>query len=312
MSEQINLYFHDDCLQHDPGAYHPENPGRLAVVIEALRNSAISGAINWLEAPLGLEEQVLLAHDADLVETVKATAPDSGRAALDPDTVMSSGSLNAALRAVGAVCKGVDDLLAGSGKQVFCLTRPPGHHATPQHSMGFCIFNQLAIGAMYARSNFNLARVAIIDFDVHHGNGTQDILQGQPGLLYVSSHQSPHYPGTGSTAENIPGNIFNLPLRAGTGHAEYLQRFEAEILPVVEEFSPQLLLVSAGFDAHQADPLGGLYFTEATYQWLGQQLQDLANRHSEGRLLSVLEGGYNLEVLGDSVTAYLRGIVASA
>lgn len=312
MNKRIALYWHDDCLLHEPGSHHPENPGRLRAVTDSLHASGMKDRLDWLQAPLGRDEQIVLAHEAGLLAAVKETAPESGLAAMDADTVMSPGSLNAAFRAVGAACAGIDELMSGTTTDVFCLTRPPGHHATPDHAMGFCIFNHMAIAALYAQKKFGLARVAIVDFDVHHGNGTQDIMKGLSGQLYASSHQSPHYPGTGSVRENIEHNIYNLPLEAGTTHDEYLALFESRIMPVLEDFQPELLLVSAGFDAHRLDPLGGLEFTEATYFRLGQRLAGLAEKFGNGRLLSTLEGGYNLGVLGQSVEAFLAGTLEPA
>ena len=310
MSKKIHLYHHDDCLLHEPGAYHPENPGRLRAVTSKLHDSMLGLNLEWIEAEAGNNEQVLLAHDTAMLHEVIATAPDEGHASLDGDTIMSPHSLEAAMKAVGAACGGVDALMTDRIANVFCLTRPPGHHATPDHAMGFCIFNHMAVAALYAQQRFGLERIAIVDFDVHHGNGTQDIMRGRSGQLYISSHQSPHYPGTGSVKENLGHNIFNLPLPAGTGHDEYTSLFNVRIMPELEEFKPQLLLVSAGFDAHRLDPLGGLEFTEATYFWLGQTLASVAKKHGGGKLLSVLEGGYNLDVLGQSVAAYLEGTLS--
>ncbi len=301
------IYHHDDCLTHEPGPFHAENPGRLNVIMAALRDAAFAPPLDYAAAPLGTDEQILLAHTRAYLDLIKASAPTEGHRALDPDTVMSPGSLSAALRAVGAACAGVDDLMQGKTQHVFCATRPPGHHATPNHAMGFCIFNQIAIAALYAMKQHGLERVAIVDFDVHHGNGTQDILLGRDGMLYVSTHQSPLYPGTGQLEENREGNILNVPLPGGTGDRAYQNTFSDEIMPVLNAFEPQLLFVSAGFDAHKADPLAGIALTETTYRWLGQQLRAIANAHAGGKLLSVLEGGYNLDVLGPSVAAYIAG-----
>lgn len=302
----ITIYQHDDCLQHDPGPGHPENAGRLDSATAALQTSVHSSRFTYQQAPLGTREQVLLAHTPALWDLVTRMSPSSGRISLDPDTHMSPVSLAAALRAVGAACAAVETLATGQARHIFCLTRPPGHHATPQRAMGFCIFNQIAIAALHAQAQ-GLQRVAVVDFDVHHGNGTQDIFQDRANLLYISTHQFPHYPGTGSREENRAGNIHNIPLRNGTGHESYLQIFADEVLTEVSAFHPDVLLVSAGFDAHERDPLAGLALTEQTYRELGRQLQTLANRHCQGRLLSVLEGGYNLDVLGNSIVAYCEG-----
>ncbi len=301
------IYWHDDCLAHEPGPGHPESPGRFAAGLQALRTlSASLPSLAFVEAPLGTKAQVILAHDIDHWDSINAAAPATGVRSLDPDTHMSPGSLTAALRGVGAACAGVDRLRTANNQHVFCLTRPPGHHATPARAMGFCIFNQVAIAALYAQQQ-GVQRIAIVDFDVHHGNGTQDIVEGRPGLLYLSTHQFPHYPGTGSRHENRPGNIHDIPLPTGIDDADYRKLFTAEALPQLDAFAPELLLVSAGFDAHRDDPLASLQFSDATYRWLGEQLMAVALRHCGGRMLSVLEGGYNLVALGRSIVAYVQG-----
>ena len=263
--------------------------------------------LEFSEAPLGTDALILLAHDEFHLEKIRQTAPAEAEASLDADTHMSPGSLNAALRAVGAACQGVDSLMNASAETIFCATRPPGHHATAHQAMGFCLFNHIAIAALYARQKYNLSRIAIVDFDVHHGNGTQDIVRGQDGIFYISTHQSPLYPGSGEISENRNNNILNIPLHGGTGHNTYVAIFEEQVIPVLEAWQPELVLVSAGFDAHQADPLAGLALTDETYQWLGVELKTIANNHCGGKLLSVLEGGYNLDVLPGSVIAYLQG-----
>lgn len=307
----IHVYTHDDCLRHEPGARHPECPDRLRAILAALHGSGTPHAFRFIEAPLGTEAQVLLAHTAPYLARVKAHSPQSGTAALDPDTLLSPGSLHAALRGVGGACAGVDALLRGECRHAFVLTRPPGHHATPDRAMGFCLFNHAAIAALYAQQQYPLQRIAVLDFDVHHGNGTQDILRERSGLHYLSTHQSPLYPGTGFEDENLPGNISNFPLPSGLGGDAYEQIFRDEVLPVLRATRPQLLIVSAGFDAHALDPLATLNFGESSYAWLGRQLRGLADEFAEGRLLSVLEGGYNLTVLGSSVEAYLGGTLAA-
>lgn len=295
------VYSHPDCLGHDPGAGHPESPRRLQSILDAIGSGE--------NAPMGNDEQILLAHSPALLQQIKEKLPERGLAQIDADTLLSPGSLQAAYRATGAACQGIDVLMAGRARHVFCATRPPGHHASRERAMGFCLFNHIAIAALYAQQAHGLERIAIIDFDVHHGNGTQDIVSGKAGLLYLSTHQSPLYPGSGHEEENIPGNIINIPLPAGTGHSTYLRIFSDRLLPELEAFDPQLLLVSAGFDAHHADPLAGLSFTEVTYAWLGETLGQTAARHNDCPILSQLEGGYNVEVLGSSVSAYLEGIV---
>ena len=301
----IRVYHHPVCIEHDPGAGHPECPDRLRVIERALRNPQTPLQLDWQLAPLGGDDQVRLVHDEAMLARIKATAPHTGRVSLDPDTHMSPSTMEAALRAVGAACQGVDDVMSGKADEVFCLTRPPGHHATPEQSMGFCVFNQIAIAAFHAQRVHGLERVAVVDFDVHHGNGTQDCVSGKAGLFYISTHQSPHYPGTGHAEDNRNFNILNLPLPSGTDDTTYRTRFTAEILPALQAYKPQLILVSAGFDAHQQDPLASLRLTENTYHWLGATLREVARQHCAGRLLSVLEGGYNLKVLGASVAAFL-------
>lgn len=302
MSKSLILS-HPRCLEHDPGYGHPESPARLQGIL------AIIG--DYEEAPPATEEQILLAHDPALLRLIKHATPAKGVAQLDADTFLSAASYEAALHGSGATCLGVDRLMQGEVRHVFCASRPPGHHATHDQAMGFCLFNHIAIAACHARKEYGLTRIAIVDFDVHHGNGTQNIVKGKPGLFYVSTHQSPFYPGTGYASENIAGNILNVPLPAGTTHAEYLQVFSEEILPALHEFKPELLLVSAGFDAHHADPLAALQLTEATYQWLGAELAGIARQHAQSRMLSTLEGGYHIHALQQSVAAYLAGIEAT-
>ena len=291
------IYSHPDCLLHDPGYGHPESPARLQSILNSLGT--------YREAPRATEAQILLAHTPGLLERLNNNSPRQGIAQLDADTLMSPATLDAAFRASGAACKGIDELMTGSVQRIFCATRPPGHHATANQAMGFCFFNHVAIAALYAQQHYKLERIAIVDFDVHHGNGTQDIVSGREGPFYISTHQSPLYPGSGSEAENIKGNILNIPLRAGTGHAEYQQIFSARVVPALSMFKPQLLLVSAGFDAHQADPLAGLHLTTLTYQWLGEVLGSLADKYADGKMLSVLEGGYDLAALHESVLSFI-------
>lgn len=314
MSHELIIYHHDDCFDHDTGPGHPESPARLHAILAALKASPRLDGARFSAPPLGSEEQVKLAHIPQHLELVKERLPQTGRGNLDADTVLSPGSLRAALRGVGAACQGIDDLYGGNGgaRHVMCLTRPPGHHATRRLAMGFCLFNQIAIAALYARRNHTSGRIAVVDFDVHHGNGTQDILRGEEGIHYLSTHQSPHYPGTGAKSENEPGNISNFPLSAGFSGEDYQALFREQLVPLLEADKPDLLLVSAGFDAHVRDPLASLGLTEETYYWLGEQLAGLAARFCNGRMLSVLEGGYNLDVLGQSVEAYLAGSISEA
>ena len=303
----FGIYTHEKCLEHNPGPGHPECFERLEGIINALRLSQLKDRLTLIQANEASEEQLLLAHTLEHIQHIKQSAPAAGRISLDADTSMSPGSLEAALRGAGAACQAVDDIMNGDVATAFCATRPPGHHATPSQAMGFCIFNNLAIAALYAQKEYNLNKIAILDFDVHHGNGTQDILRGREGILYISTHQSPLYPGSGHQHENVTNNILNIPLEAGFSHNAYKTLLTEEIIPVLDNYQPDFLMVSAGFDAHMQDPLAGLSFTESTYQVLGKELKTLALKVCQGRLLSVLEGGYNLQVLGNSVNNYIAG-----
>jgi acetoin utilization deacetylase AcuC-like enzyme len=303
----VRLYTHPACLQHDPGPGHPECPARLGAVIDALRAADLPGA-SWHDAPVATREQLLRAHSASHVGRILAEPGIPRR--LDPDTAMSEHSVEAALRAAGAVCAAVDDVLAGLARRAFCAVRPPGHHATRDEAMGFCLFNAVAVGAAQAMAVHGLRRVAVIDFDVHHGNGTQDILWDTPGVLYVSSHQSPLYPGTGQPEERGgSGAVRNATLPPGANGLAFRELWEAELLPALERFRPQLLLVSAGFDAHRLDPLANLNLSAEDYAWLSARLVDCAERHAGGRLVSALEGGYSLSALRESSVAHVRALL---
>jgi acetoin utilization deacetylase AcuC-like enzyme len=306
------IYSHDACLRHQPGAHHPESPERLLAVQQALKAPDFSDLV-WREAPLGSVEQVKLVHASDYVAWVQSVAPTQGHRALDGgDTVMSPGTLEAVLRCVGAACAGVDDVMAGAARNVFCATRPCGHHAQAERAMGFCVFNQAAIAALHARRRHGVQRVAVVDFDVHHGNGTQQAFHDDPDLFYGSSHQSPFYPGTGSRHESgVAGNIVNIPLSRGCGSAELRERMAAELLPALRDFAPELLIISAGFDAHQLDPLGGLQFTDDDFAWITDELLNVAAASARGRVVSILEGGYSLDGLARGTAAHVRSLMAA-
>lgn len=307
------VYTHAACLEHRPGSHHPESPERLKAVLAALRQPDFA-ALEWREAPLGTREQVELIHDPAFVDEVAELAPTQGYATLDGgDTIMSPGSWEAVMRCVGAACAGVDDVMLGRAQNVFCATRPCGHHAEPDRAMGFCIFNQAAIAAVHALEVYGLERVAVIDFDVHHGNGTQAAFFNRPELFYGSSHQSPFYPGTGAAAEHgVANNIVNVPLSRGCESAEFRERTAAVILPALRAFNPQLLIISAGFDAHAADPLAGLNLQDDDYGWVTAELMQIAHQCCEGKIVSVLEGGYSLEALASSSAVHVRGLMNGA
>jgi acetoin utilization deacetylase AcuC-like enzyme len=304
------LYTHPACLEHDPGSHHPESPHRLRAVLAALAQPEFA-RLERREAPRGGLDEVMRVHPRPFIEAVLAAVPTRGHAALDADTVLSPGSGEAALRAVGAVVAAVDAVVAGEGDNAFCAVRPPGHHAETDHAMGFCLFNSVAIGAQRARQTHGLERAAVIDFDVHHGNGTQEIFENNPHVFYASTHQSPLYPGTGARSETGVGNIVNVPLRPGSGSLEFRRAFDEVILPALEDFRPDIVLISAGFDAHRRDPLAQLMLVEADYAWITERLVAAAARHCEGRIISSLEGGYDLEALGASAAAHVRTLMAS-
>ena len=303
------IYSHPDCLEHRPGPGHPESPARLEAVLKALQGAGIDG-VAWREAPLGTTAQVQLVHTPQYLRWVESLRPEDGYQALDAgDTVISPGSWNAVMRCVGAACAGVDDVVAGRAANVFCATRPCGHHAEADRAMGFCVFNQAAIAALHAQRTHGLQKVAVVDFDVHHGNGTQNSFYRHPELFYGSCHQSPFYPGTGARHESgVAGNIVNVPLPRGCGSDLFRERMGEELLPALRRFAPELLIISAGFDAHHKDPLGGLEFTDDDYHWITRELMDATAASSGGRVVSVLEGGYSLEGLASGCVAHVRAL----
>ena len=304
----LRLYTHPACLQHDPGEGHPESPSRLRSVLRALDHDRFA-ALDRIEAPRATREQLLRVHGADHVDSILAIAPAGGTVRLDEDTLMSPGSAEAALRAAGALVAAVDLAMAGGGR-AFCAVRPPGHHATRTQAMGFCLFNNVAVAAAHAIAEHGLKRVAIADFDVHQGNGTQDIFERDPRVLFVSSHQSPLYPETGREDERGAGNIVNATLAAGDGSQEFRELWEGALLPRLYAFKPQLVLISAGFDAHRADPLAQLRLDTEDYAWITGRLVDLAHAHAADRLVSTLEGGYDLQALAASVGAHVAELMA--
>ncbi len=306
-------YSHPNFLAHDTGVGHPESADRLKVIDQALSAKKFEGLIRgYPTISENIEDKLRLIHTPAMIKRVLGKMPDHGLTHLDADTVISPGSKQAALLAVSAACDAVDKVCKGEADNAFCGVRPPGHHAEPEKPMGFCLFNNIAIAAEYARTHYKLEKVAIVNFDVHHGNGTQAAFFKQPQVLYASSHQYPFYPGSGASSETGVGNIFNVPLPAGTGGAELKEKYLSIIFPALLAFKPQLLLVSAGFDAHKDDPLASLQLVEADYYWLTRQLMQIADNCCNGRIVSLLEGGYNLKALAASVASHvasLAGIV---
>jgi len=296
---------HDDCLRHDPGANHPESTRRIKAVMGGLEG--IKG-LQRLPAPYASLEQITRVHPAGFWKDVQESEPSEGRIALDPDTFLNNGSVDAALRASGGMCFAIDQILASQALRAFCAVRPPGHHSEPGRAMGFCLLNHVAIGAMHALENSAVKRVAIIDFDVHHGNGTQAVFEQNPDVMFVSSHQMPLYPGSGRAEETGCGNILNLPLAAGDGSQAFRRAWSMQGLPAVQDFEPDLVLISAGFDAHQRDPLAQMELEDADYRWITEEICDLATDSCQGRVVSILEGGYDLQALATASRAHVQGL----
>ena len=296
------FFTHPDCDLHAEPPGHPEQAARLAAVTAALADMDLLR----LEAELGDEGDILRCHPAQYLARVRASIPATGWAQMDGDTYLAPGSLNAALRGVGGVCDAVDLVLSGGAANAFVATRPPGHHAETATAMGFCIFGNIAIAAKRALDHHGLSRVAIVDFDVHHGNGTQDLLWNDARALFASSQQMPLFPGSGAASEKgAHGQIHNLPLRAGSTGAEMRAAYEAQIFPAIDAFAPELILISAGFDAHRDDPLANLRWVEDDFAWLTRRICDLAQKHCAGRVVSTLEGGYDLGALAASAAAHV-------
>ncbi len=305
------LFSHPACLTHDTGPGHPERADRLRAVLGALEAEEFKD-LRRESAPLAEDSHFLLAHTVHHVDGVRESLPSSGLSAVDPDTVVSAGSWEAARRAAGAVVAAVDLVMAGQAQNAFCAIRPPGHHAERDGAMGFCLFNNVAIGALHARSVHAVERVAVVDFDVHHGNGTQDIFERDPNLFFASTHQGGIYPGTGMAAEHgIANNILNIPLPGGTGSQPWRAAMTDKLLPALRAFAPGLILISAGFDAHEDDPLAGMRLTAEDFGWGTEKICEVAAECCGGRVVSTLEGGYDLDALADSATAHVRALMAS-
>lgn len=304
------LISHPSFLEHDTGDFHPERPDRLRAVTAALADEAFAGLVRLI-APEATIEQLTRVHPQEYVDAILGIRPPPGELVhIDADTVMSAGSANAARHAAGAVIAAVDGVLSGRARTAFAAVRPPGHHATPDVPGGFCLFNNVAIGALHARAAFGLQRIALIDFDVHHGQGTQAVVETDPDLFYASTHQYPLYPGTGSTRERgIAGNVVNVPLLARSGSVEFRAAWSERLLPALDDFAPELIIVSAGFDAHRRDPLAQLDVETEDFVWLTEELLTIADRHAGGRLVSVLEGGYDLAALAESVATHVRTLM---
>jgi acetoin utilization deacetylase AcuC-like enzyme len=297
-------YTHPICSRHEPGSHHPESPARLKAIDDALSADDFAG-LDRREAPFAEFEQIALVHDEYYIKALLNTVPRTGRVEIDGDTVLSPASGEAAVRAVGGVCAAVDDVASGRVANAFCALRPPGHHAERGLAMGFCLFNNVAVAARHAQKKHGFGRVAVVDFDVHHGNGTQHMFEADPTLFYASSHQFPAYPGTGSASETGVGNVVNVPLRPGSGSVAFRAAYTETILPQLRAFAPDFLLISAGFDAHTRDPLCQLEVETADFEWLTLELYAVAADMCGGRMVSTLEGGYDLVALADCAQAHV-------
>ena len=296
------LISHEDCADHITPPGHPEQVARLDAVLGALEGFDLQR----VKAPLAAEDDLLRVHPQAHIDAIRAAAPDAGWRSLDADTHMSVGTLKAAYRGAGGVVRAVDMVLGGEVRNAFVAMRPPGHHAERQTAMGFCFFGNVAIGAKYALDHHGLERVAIVDFDVHHGNGTQDLIEDDARILFCSTHQSPLFPGTGAADEVGVGNVLNVPLPEGTGSQAFRDVITQIVLPRLDAFSPQLVIISAGFDAHMNDPLAGMRLTTEDFGWVTARLCDVADTHCEGKVVSSLEGGYDLAALGASAAAHVK------
>jgi len=301
------LISHPAFLEHDTGPYHPERPDRLRAILAALEDPAFASLVR-VSAPLASMKQLTRVHPGDYVEAILGVRPDPGEHVhVDGDTVMSRGSAEAAQRAAGAVVAGIEAVMEGKVQTAFAAVRPPGHHAAPSIPGGFCLFNNIAIGARHAQAKYGVQRVAMLDFDVHHGQGTQAVVEPDADLFYASTHQYPLYPGTGFARETgIDNNVVNVPLSPGSGGKQFRAAWSERILPALESFAPELVMVSAGFDAHAIDPLAQLEVETEDFTWITEELVGVAGRHAHGRLVSVLEGGYDLDALAESVSSHVR------
>lgn len=299
----INIYTHPIGLNHYTGPDHPECPDRLRVLHELFAEK------NWPTIPAREAELewIMRCHPAAYLDRLQDAVPDRGLAYLDNDTVLSPRSFDAALYAAGAVCQAVEDVVAGTARRGFCAMRPPGHHAEPARAMGFCLFNSIFVGALHAQS-LGLEKIAIVDFDVHHGNGSDVMARLHPGVFYASTHQWPLFPNTGGPEDQLPGRVLNIPLDAGTGSTTFRQAYVEQVFPALNDFQPDLLMISAGFDAHQDDPLANFNLNEDDFAWVTQELCKIAEKHSKGRVISVLEGGYNLPALKNCVAAHILSL----
>lgn len=295
---------HRDCMLHDMGSHHPECPARLAAIEDQLIASGLMNHLDHADAPKATREQLERVHDAGYLDAIEQASPSDGWVQLDPDTAMNAHTLDAALRGAGAAVLATDRVISGAAENAFCSVRPPGHHALRERAMGFCVFNNVAVAAAHALEHHDLTRVAIIDFDVHHGNGTEAIFNGDQRVMMASTFQHPFYPYSG--VEGRSAHMVNIPLPAYSDGKAFRAAVEQHWLPALATFEPQMLFISAGFDAHREDELAMLNFVEADYAWITEKLMSVAKRHAQGRIVSLLEGGYSLSALGRSAAAHIK------
>jgi len=305
------ILYHDDFLNHNTGIGHPERPGRVTAIINELKNAVFSKKLFWDEPRLATTEEIAYVHDWHYIDHVKTTC-EAGSQYLDsPDTPVSRGSYNAALRAAGAMLTAIDGVFEGKYTTAFCPVRPPGHHSRYSMAMGFCLFNNIAIGARYLKYKYNIRKILIVDFDVHHGNGTEEMLSGDTDILFFSIHQYPHYPGTGKSTKvyTHSGGIFNYPVPPGSDEDDYMKVFRGQLADYVNMFMPEFILISAGFDAHKDDPLGDIKLTSESFYKLTKEVVNFANLHCEGKIVSTLEGGYEFDSLAESARYHVQALL---
>jgi acetoin utilization deacetylase AcuC-like enzyme len=312
---KTGLVYHSAYLEHDMGAGHPESPNRLRAIMQQLEQSGTAARLARIEPRKAEDEWITQIHTPSYLAMLKTHAPRNGRVSLDPDTSMSPGSLAAAYLAAGGALAAVDAIMSQQVDHVFCAVRPPGHHAEAGRAMGFCLFNNVAIAARYVQKRYGIQRVLIVDWDVHHGNGTQHSFEDDPSVLFFSTHQFPHYPGTGRESERGRGAgegfTIDVPMEAGEGDEEYRAIFQKSLVPAAEAFKPEFVIISAGFDAHKDDPLANMGLTEEGYADLTSLVTGIAKRHARGRILSSLEGGYHLTALAASVDRHIQTLLAA-
>lgn len=301
------LISHTDCVLHEISPDHPESPQRVDAIADQLKKQDVYDYLMHADAPKATWEQLLLGHSEAYVDLIHRKAPSSGSIDLDDDTSMNVHTLDAGLRAAGGGIHAVDQVMSGNVNNAFCLTRPPGHHAERIQAMGFCIFGNIAIAARHAIRKYGLERVAIVDFDVHHGNGTEDIVDGDPNILFCSSFQYPFYPG--GYRDNVENQRVNTPLKSGCNSADFRGAITKSWLPALEAYKPEMIFISAGFDAHLEDPMANVCLLDHDYVWITNKLMDIADRHSNGRIVSMLEGGYSLPTLSRCASAHVRGLM---